>query len=209
MAKDQSLTRQKIKFFCGVIFLILFSVEVVMVVRRGGEPSYEGRNLTKWIQRYHYLEGRDIMMPEAAATNRLSEVALRAMGTNAIAFLLRWTEARSTPFSEKMKTSFNKIFPAKYHLMTMDERNEIAFTGFLIMGKDGQPAIPALIELTKNRDPNVRLDALRGLFNVETDNQILAPVLARCTNDPDKTVQSSASSWAFVIRFQENHSQEK
>lgn len=63
----------------------------------------------------------------------------------------------------------------------------MAQAGFTILGKDALPAKPALIALTRDNDPSVRLTAFECLFFiVQPDYKTLTSILVPFGHDPDR-----------------------
>ena len=58
------------------------------------------------------------------------------------------------------------------------------------LGAQARPAIPAVIELTKHKDYEVRYSAFSCLLHdLKPGDVIMRPVLMRLTNDPDRNIR--------------------
>jgi HEAT repeat protein len=79
------------------------------------EPRYDGKTLSEWLETKTYLPGTKEVDPAREAQVK---VAVRAIGTNALPYLLDWLAADETRFRGSL--------------------------GFSILGKAAAPAIPAL-----------------------------------------------------------------
>lgn len=63
----------------------------------------------------------------------------------------------------------------------------MAEAGFTILAKDALPAEPALVALTKDNDPSVRLTAFECLCSiVQPDYKTLTTILVPFGHDPDR-----------------------
>jgi hypothetical protein len=129
------------------------------------EPTYQGRTLSQWIS--VYFSGYSGDSPHATSEeDEAAEQAIRAMGTNTFPTLIAW-------LSED-KPSINK--------------RTTALQVFQILGADGRPASPALVQLTKSKDKEIRYDALDCLLAIKPEKEILLPALVPLIHDPDKNI---------------------
>jgi hypothetical protein len=78
----------------------------------------------------------------------------------------------------------------------------LGLLGFSLLGKDGRPAIPALVQLTKNPEPDIQMNALYSLNEVAAEKQTLLPVLVdllnssdSSTNDLKRAASLAAADW--------------
>jgi hypothetical protein len=127
------------------------------------EPSYQGLNLTQWV--HEFFIASDYAREVAVMA------ALRSMGTNSIPTLIAW-------LSEDHPGS---------------NRRGNAQLVFEILGEEARPAAPALIELTKNKDKDIRMRAFLCLRAIKPENGVLIPALAQLIHDPDKNIAHYAA----------------
>jgi hypothetical protein len=129
------------------------------------EPTYQGRTLSQWIS--VYFSGYSGDSPHATLEEgEAAEQAIRAMGTNTFSTLIAWL-SEDRPSIGKRST---------------------ALQVFQILGEQGKPAAPVLIELTKNPDKEIRYYALDCLLAVKPEKEVLAPTLVPLVHDPDKNI---------------------
>lgn len=199
----KSIRKLHVGFASFLVLLLFFAIglAVAFCAKRVNEPSINGLSLTAWLQKYIDVEGRDAGFPKVEANNNECRKAVGAMATNAIPCLLTWIQLEDTPTRKQIKCALNKVLPLKHSILLASDRNGLGGLGFRILGKDGQSAIPALIELTKNSNPRVRLCALQCLWLVDANDQILLPMIERVKNDPDKTIQVYAKALAIGLQF--------
>jgi hypothetical protein len=173
--------------FCGlavgilsIIALFLWVAVPILSLDRGG-PSYGGRTLTRWLENPN-LAGR--------------EEAVRAIGTNAIPFLLRMAAIRYHNH-ELRSVLMERIVPGQHPDCFMAE------SGFAILGECGRPAVPALAEITKSKDNDIRAAALESLLHTNPDKDSLLPVLMRLSRDTNYGIRSVAGVH-FIQRYSED-----
>ena len=200
--KNESKLPRKLMALCATLIIVAGAIALMVKFPTADEPSYQGLSLTEWIQKYVDVEGRDAGFPDIERNNKKCKEALMAMGTNAIPELLSWLQTEGSPPQNMIVEALNKVLPEKHKILTARDRNVMSFTGFRLLGKSGQPSIPALIELTKHIDPMVRIDALSCLRAVQADPQTLMPVLKRCESDPDKRMRTYAAAIIISIQFE-------
>jgi hypothetical protein len=171
---------------------------VVMVLIGGGlawqlfenrEPRYQGRNLTQWLEIYNDAAA------SAAKTNRMDTIvearnAVRSIGTNAVPFLLKKLSARETPIERRFKRLAGSQSWIHFHFAN---RRTLAYAGFHILGEEARSAAPALAQLTRHRDREVRFFALESLSSLNLDAASLLPTLLQVIHDPDPDIRSIAA----------------
>ena len=134
------------------------------------EPTYEGRTLSQWVFVFFRGFAGNSDNPTKTESDAAKQ-AIIAMGTNSIPTLIAWL-SEDHPGSNKRGNA------------------QLVF-GFL--GEEARPAAPALIELTKNKDKDIRLRAFLCLRAIKPTNSVLIPVLAQLIHDPDKSIAHSAA----------------
>jgi hypothetical protein len=134
------------------------------------EPTYQGRTLSQWISVFFRGYSGNSTNPTLAESDDAKR-AIRAMGTNTIPTLIAWL--------------------SEDHPGT--GRRGDAQLVFELLGETAKPAAPALVELTKNNDKQIRLRAFLSLLAVKPPKEILVPVLTQLIHDPDKTLAYEAA----------------
>jgi HEAT repeat protein len=136
-----------IRFLLLGICLALFA----WVVLRAREPVYQGRTLSVWLEKAKESEADSIERDNPAAVN-----AIRQIGANALPQLLGMVATRDTKlrvFLLNLQTEHPGI---PLHLRKTEDCQEMAGCGFYILGSTAKPAVPALIKLLSDDDPEVR-----------------------------------------------------
>ena len=171
--------KKKLFLVCGTLVIAAVFVAVLLETS-SKEPTYEGRTLSGWIS--IYSSGYSGTSPHATkAEMEAAEKAIRAMGTNCFPIVIKW-----------MSKDYPKFLEFRH-------RNDCSTAGevFQILGKaQASLATPALIQLTTNKDKEVRWKALSTLiYVIDPDKEIFTPALARLVHDPDKNISYYAAEW--------------
>ena len=113
------------------------------------EPTYNGRSLSTWVRVYRdYSAGADLPETELDGAKQ----AIRAIGTNALPFLLKWIQQEPPSWHRGAHTRLPQLLsdnaPAK---LLFDgpgyETANAAMLAFGILGTNAGPAIPELVAL--------------------------------------------------------------
>ena len=137
------------------------------------EPVYQGVTLSAWLDQVTATPGS----PMITDTNNPAVIAVRAIGTNAIPFLMRDLEARDNPFVHRLEQLMLKQKVIKVRFWGAAERRNRALGGFRALNTIGAPAIPALVSLVET-NPGYIPAVLAGI------GRPALPALAQClTND--------------------------
>lgn len=134
------------------------------VLARGPEPQYENRTMRQWLEfPVDSIEARN------AAWNAARQ-AVKAIGTNGLAWLVTWAESSTT----------NKLYVTR---------------GFTILGAAARPALPALIELVQTNSTALRGQAYKCLDCLQLDWEALWPALVPVLHHPDPDIRLGAAEF--------------
>lgn len=178
------------------------------------EPRYKGRSLSTWLDDYanplarlysgdFNYEGQD---PQSAvgrayaARFAASKEAVKAIGTNAIPILLKYVQAHDSG-SRGILLLWLSRNPA-FRLFSKSEwqQHAMAEAGFMLLGEDARPAVPSLIELTRDKRPRVRMSAMECLaFVVRTNTNEMFPLLLDFGSDPNPINHITAAQHMRVL----------
>ncbi len=175
------------------VLLLLLTGAIYLCWPKG--PFYRGRPLESWLQDFRnplrHAKGLPIqsLAAEMGARMKGATNAVMMIGTNAIPELLQYARARghaprnvspTGPMPLGSSSIISEWFPSA------DEKRAMALTGFMILGTNALSAKPALIELTKDSDPGVRMTAFESLFFlVQPDYKELTTLLVPFGHDSD------------------------
>jgi HEAT repeat protein len=143
--------------------------------RRPPEPIYAGKRLTVWLAN----ESIDRAMVNGIGLTDEAADAVRAIGTNAIPYLLATLESSGTNAKSIM------------------DRHRAA-TGFRALGPEAQSAYPTLVGLALNStDYGVRCDAINALMLAD---EKAITLLAQALGNPDRAIRARAALALYFDR---------
>jgi HEAT repeat protein len=187
---------RRIRVALGIWFIPFLGV-VAWQFLHHPEPNYDGKPLTTWLQEapMFFEEAEDKTSPSGRAA-----IAIRHIGTNAVPYLIQ---------SARLKDSFLKRFIASALpwpqsippiFRPAKETREMAVFGFYALGSMGKDAVPALIELLKDRDTDVRYHAARSLGYIGGDAEPAIPQLLLLVDHTNRVIAWTAMSSLGMIR---------
>lgn len=193
------MTTSALLIIVGLIALVLGAALASAFFR---EPSYAGRRLSDWLRDYR---APDIPLYGVAEQRQQKvEMAVRAIGTNAVPSLLRWARTKDCSFSDRVSTLLNKcggIF--RVHFADTAQRHNMAFEGFRILGRQGRGATSDLAALATNGDNGLQLLGLRCLVATDPDENVLLSVLTNCISASKNKEARSFATLLLNLRFPE------
>jgi hypothetical protein len=144
-------------FTAVAVLVVLFGLITYFLVPHGGvtdsgEPRYQGRYLSAWLDDYanplRSVHSRaDLGKINIKAKFQRSQQAVLAIGTNAIPTLLKLLQAQDT--------GVEKLPRHSEFMLTAREQHDMAQAGFMILQKQAMAAVPELTKLTNDQDPGV------------------------------------------------------
>ena len=151
----------KILLLCGVALLA-----VMLFVDHSVEPRYNDIPLSKWIALHqaHQLRRLPFLQSSQAPEDpreREAEEAIRHMGPQALPLLVKWIDARPSPWKHTLAKQIvgRRGAPrgsfADRLLVLLDpwkdqKRRVTAYNAFVILGSAAIPAIPDLVNIASN-----------------------------------------------------------
>jgi hypothetical protein len=141
-------------------------------VLRAREPVYQGKTLIAWLQEATQSDADSVERDKPAAVN-----AIRQIGMDALPELLNLVAAKDTKL-RKFLLNFEREHPdIPLQLRKTEDYHEMAACGLYVLGPRARPAVPALIKLLKNDDPDVRYWAAGCLGLIGPSAQAAVPAL--------------------------------
>jgi HEAT repeat protein len=124
---------------CGGLAIVL-----ALLLAHDDEPRYKGRSLSKWLE----------VSSEDPDVVREAQQAIRAIGTNALPYLLKWIQEQPPPWHrlarKKLPEFLSDSAPVRFLIDGLGhERVAQTIAAFTILGTNAAPAIPDLVALTK------------------------------------------------------------
>jgi hypothetical protein len=167
---------------------VVVGAAVLLWPRGEREPVYQGKKLSEWIKRPNPVW-------EGGAERTERDKAIRAIGTNALPFLLRWINFDS-PFDTRMEKVVEKLYRRRVvpgawlaYWDKKERRADYSVAAFAILGSQASPAIPELVQLVSGTNAYVARLAEYALENIGT-NAVAS--LLRLKNGPDKDLAERA-----------------
>jgi len=204
------LDRFRNKAFTGALFVLLlatgWSASRVKIfanapTARFVELRYAGRSLSQWLNDWDTnLRFPDDVPPRSGFTDEQIDAALDAIGTNAFPHLMNWLTARESPLKERVNGLLNRQCWIQFRFASASEWQCLAERGFQYFAKDARSLQPALIDLTKNRNREIRLVAYEAFFFTRPEDEVFLPVCRRAVKEADPQGQAMARQW-FEERF--------
>ena len=120
------------------------------------EPRYQGRKLTEWLGDMEFSDAGGYL--SASATK-----AIRAMGTNALPYLLWMVESeKDSPSKNRANRLLEKQSVIKFRFTSYSYSCGPGASGFAPLGETAAPAVPRLMKLLEN--PRTSLQARFALM---------------------------------------------
>lgn len=143
------------------VFLMAGAV-FVWTVWPTSEPHHQGKPLTFWIDQYqaHLLVRGD---SEQAMKRDEALAAIREIGTNALPTFLAMVGKKDSPLKRQLLALARKQSVVRLRLYSDDYYHARSSYGFAALGSIAQSAVPALIELLRDKNPRVRACAAHSL----------------------------------------------
>ena len=183
------------------------------------DPSHEGKTVKEWIRVFQTRDVSGLM----DRPNRPENKAMRAIGSQAVPYILKELEATDSGWGWTTRRWLGKHSIIEVRL-TVKQRREGARNALLAMRRVDPPyardliplldwedeyvqavvaevlgnsqnkeALPKLIERTGSRSVRVRFYATAALGKFRNEGAIVIPVLVRMMNDPKHSVSSTAA----------------
>lgn len=158
-----------------------------ILVFRLREPRYEGKRLSEWLD----------PVPPYGGISTQQEVAVRAIGTNALPFLVDWLHSFGAKWPRKGFEFLQNHLPFDWNFesrfLDPATKPERALAGFQILGTNAAPAIPAILRLEANRRYGARNFAIQALKWIDVADERVLLKLIRNLRDPDATVRYNSA----------------
>src|SRR5262249_30916181 len=120
------------------------------------EPYYGGRSLSSWlgdsVNPFARIQRGDFSMMDGSGAESTKR-AVEAIGTNAIPTLLRFVQAKDSGSRRWFSAAGGYSMRSRVRITSAWEKHMMAQMGFAMLGTNALPAVPALMQLTKDKDP--------------------------------------------------------
>ena len=174
-----------------IVVLGLAITAAVFFALRPREPVYQGKRLSEWLDQYEAsLLARDQTTEQASS-------ALRHIGTNALPVFLRMVSVRDSALKRKLLPLAEKQSMVSLRIRRDDYYHTMASFGFGALGPIAKPAVPRLVILLSDKDPNVRAAAANALAGIGPEAGVAVPALLQCLDDRNNGILQIQSMMAL------------
>jgi HEAT repeat protein len=154
-----------------VVSVVILGLLVSRALRQD-EPVYLGRTLTTWLDdslQDGHLE--DAFAPSPAQT------AVRHIGTNGIPYLLEMIRAKDSAARRFVIGLERRQDLFQPRLLSDQDKHGLGVTGFEMLGPLGKPALPDLMQLLGDPDPQIRMSVVYCLGRIGPEARDAVPLL--------------------------------
>ena len=181
--------RKQVHIALTVLLVAIAGVILWQVLRqREPEPVYQAKPLKVWLRQWAttHLDG------DGGDLGRQTETAIRQIGTNAIPIYLGMVTTKESALKLKMLTLVPSRWAGRFPRSKVYEYRLLGAYGLIALGAKSKPAVPALMALLNDADPDVRATAAFTLQSLSPVASDALPSLITCLQDPSYTVQYHA-----------------
>src|ERR1044071_8506973 len=176
--------RQRVRIALAVLLVAMAGV-IAWPMLREREPVYQGKPFSFWLDRYCWNFGAE--SADGVKERKEADAAVRNIGTNGLPILLRMIKAGNSSWKDKANELLRKQ-PLTSFQFNEDYDYRAAVQGFILLGADATPAVPTLIELLANSEPDVRVAAASALGAIKPEPEQAVLALVRCITDTNEWV---------------------
>lgn len=205
---EQELTRRRSRWvLMGIVVVGLVALGITLIADR--EPEYQGKPLSYWLEKLPLDPPHDPPGIEA-------QLAVRAIGTNALPYLLRAITSQDSQVRKDLISLDDRISMIDLHLEPASKKVDQAVAGFIALGEIAEPAVPELVALVHNEETFVIAGTLlpylgRAGFDatvamLRDTNAALRSVAALQLGWPIPVGTSSSASSDFAYRYRQRAS---
>jgi len=155
------------------------------------EPVYQGKELSDWARQF----GTNNWWTNQAAA-REAERAIRAVGPEAIPFLLDWMQAKESATNKKLRELLPKTWHDRLRLQdTSGNVRRMGAHGIAALGTNAPPDIvPELIEIGRRHpDEDGRYSAVFALRNLGSLAEQAIPFYIECMTNREATIREEGA----------------
>ena len=176
--------RLRIAIICPLLAMLGLAAWLTF---RSTEPAYQGKRLSTWLWE---LE----VSPDTVSPSWKESVqAIRALGTNALPWLLARLPARDSRLKVQTVGWVQDALGLDFEDSLADVQRRRALAGFQVLGRAAEPAIPQLTALVSAADVETAASALTALAGIGGPRTI-PPLLGALTNgNPSVSIPAAAT----------------
>lgn len=165
---------QRLRIAIVCLLLAVFGLAGWFVLR-SPEPEYQGKRLSRWLWEL------EVSPDTVSRSYKESVQAIRALGTNALPWLLGRLTARDSAWKVQSVGWVQDTLSLDLEDSLASVQRRRAVMGFQVLGRIAEPAIPQLTALVSKPDVETASSALTALAGIGGPWTI-APLMAAITN---------------------------
>ena len=146
------------------------------------QPVYQGKTLLSWLLLH---AGTSPLSDEDRAAHHTAEIAVRHIGTNGLPTLLAWAGMRDSRFKKKVMNLMGEEVRSKLAVFSANDYRSAASYAFGMLQSMAKPAVPELIRLLQDTEPDVRSGAAWCLCRIGPAAEEAVPALMKSLDDPE------------------------
>jgi len=164
-------------------------IALVLAILSGtGEPEYEGRKLTQWLEDMRRPSSASPSASLLARTNAM--IAIQHMGTNAIPYLVGMLHAKDSRLKTKWMDLLSRQRWFDFHFHFDFERRGDGLRGLGVLGPAARAAIPDVAKLLDDRN-----FAQQAAYTLHQIGPEAAPVLSQALKSTNTWTRSQAAGF--------------
>jgi hypothetical protein len=179
------------KLWIILAFCALALIALALLIPDRGEPSYGGISLTDWVARYN--NNTPVIDLANKYVNEKEADGIRAIGTNAIPWLLKWIQWDEPKWPTKLRNATKGRLSLNWFYRGRKLRADYSMTAVRALGTNADVAIPELARLAGRSGQEA--SAARAIFSLAyTARPTAIPPLVTLLKSRDVKVRQ----WAII-----------
>jgi hypothetical protein len=169
-------------------YRILLAVVVVAIAGvitwqslRGRQTVYHGKSLFSWLMQHAETSEPTGQINTA---HEAAEIAILNIGTNGLPTLLAWAGKRDPLLQKKIRRLMSEDVREKFGFAANDYHAASSY-GFGVLKSVAKPAVPSLIRILRDTDPDIRSGAAFCLSQIGPAAEEAVPALLPSLDDPE------------------------
>ena len=151
-------------------------------------PNYQGSSIVEWA--CDFVHRQD----DQSDHGEQSLAAIRSMGTNGLNYLVKMLATPRDDLRNRLINLANSQKIIHVHIRTAEDKFWAAFTVLRRLGTNSLPAVPRLVELTRDRNVQIRKDGLTFLLYFYIPRADFLAAVTERLHDPDAEIRAFAAA---------------
>ena len=182
--------RNKYRILLAVLLVAFFGA-LAWLVLIPHEPVYKGRTLASWLDEFGTNYSAIFQATKEATLQTDCCIAIQRIGTNAVPTLVNMASSHDSNLESNLVVLARRL--TSVHLHTDQEYHIRARLGFFALGPLGKDAVPSLIDLLGDKDPEIQITTIACLGNIGPAANAAVPALIPFLSDTNQSVRLGAT----------------